>query len=295
LLPNNTCVKSTDTPPDSSGGGGGDGSNSGGVSASSSGAASSSPSSTPSASSTPSNNSNSSARPPYDSGDNIDQGQPQDSSRYIPQGTSNSACQNIASSVACKVIENCGLTFGADRCVGISSNVTCPNTYVVNGQKVCVLPAKTSGSGTSAGGAGSGSGSNGSAGKGECDPTAKTYDECMGRNKTPSAAETQKITDDLNREANKAIDDYNKAIKDDIDAFQREGIGFKNAPEQLRSSLNSLIPSAGSCENVVIEYHGWRKSIDCSLFEKFKLVFGWFLSIVTIYYIFQLAIKPVNK
>jgi hypothetical protein len=193
-------------------------------------------------------------------------------------------------------MENCQLTFGVGQCVGMSATQNCPNSYTINGQKFCVLKS-TSGSGSSAGsGTASGnSGSSGSASKGECDPTAKSYDECMGRNKTPDGTVTAKIKSDLETAANKALDDYTKSRNEDLDNTKRDGIDFKSAPDSLRSSVLALIPSYRTCQNVTFTFFKTTKTLDCALFEKFKLIMAWFCSIATAIYIFKLAVKPVER
>jgi hypothetical protein len=266
---------------------GNSGSSSGAVS---SGANTSTPSSSGAASSAPP------VKPPVSDTDNSDQGQPTGGSHYIPAGTSIAACRTQNSQTVCNDYQNCQLTFGVDKCVGMTSEQSCPNSYVLNGQKYCVLSGNgnsnsSSGTNTSAGG----SGSNSSKQKGECDPTAKNYDECMGRNEVPTESQTSKIKTDFDTAANKAIDDYNKAMKDDSEAFARDGIGFKSAPDSLKQAVLSHIPQASACQNITITFFNSTKSLNCALFEKFKLILAWFCSLVTIYYIYMLAIKPVQR
>jgi len=235
-------------------------------------------------------------KPPTDPGDNTDPGQSTGGSKPIPAGTSMPACLSQNSQQVCYDYQKCQLTFGVDKCVGITPDQNCPNQYVVNGQKYCVLPSASSGSGSSSGNTvSSGSAGSASSQSGECDPTKKSYDECMGRNKTPNATETSKINSDFNTAANKAIDDYTKLIKEDTEAFTRDGITFKTAPEALKQAVLSHIPQPSTCQPISFTYWNTTKYLNCQSFEKFKLILAWFCSLITLYYIFHLAIKPVQR
>ncbi|RYY72948.1 MAG: hypothetical protein EOO52_19980 [Gammaproteobacteria bacterium] len=268
----------------------------GGASSASGGAASSSPSGSASNGSSGSNTSAAPPKPPVGDSDNGDQGQPVTGSKPIPANTSPGACLTQNSAQVCNDFQNCQLTFGVGNCVGMSPEQTCPNQYVLNGQKYCVVANTGTGSSSGTAGSSGNSGSSGSASSaGECDPTKKSYDECMGRNKTPNATETSKINSDLVNAGNKAIDDYTKLIKEDTEAFTRDGITFKTAPDALKQAVLSHIPQASACQPITFTYFGTSKSLNCELFEKFKLILAWFCSLVTLYYIFHLAVKPVAR
>lgn len=281
-----SCVASGDSASSSGGGGSssGTGSSAGAASSAANGSSGSNTSTAPP------------PKPPISDTDNGDQGQSTSGSKSIPSGMSQTACLTQNSAQVCTDYQNCELTFGVGKCVGMTSDQNCPNQYLLNGQKYCVLSGSNSGSGSSSGNSGS-AGSSGSASSqaGECDPTKKSYDECMGRNKTPNATETSKINSDFNNAANKAIDDYLKVMKDDTDAVVRDGINFKTAPEALKQAVLSHIPQPSTCKPISFTYYNTTKSLDCAQFEKFKLILAWFCSLITIYYIFHLAIKPVPR
>jgi len=192
--------------------------------------------------------------------------------------------------------QNCELTFGVGNCSNTAT--PCPNFYKVNGQTFCVISgtgsSPSSGSNTS-GGTGGSNASSGTATSqaGECDPTAKSYDECMGRNKTPTDAEAQSIKDDFKNAGDKALTDYMTAIQDDLDNAKNNGVSFKDSPSQLKQFLNSIIPQPRPCQNIPFTFYGVTKNLNCLWFEKFKTIFGWFLYIITAIYIFKLAMRPV--
>jgi len=229
--------------------------------------------------------------------DNTSQTQNTQNSAQIPAGISYASCMASQSQSACTAIQNCQLTFGVNNCVGMTTDQNCPNQYAINGQKICVL--STSGTNTSSGSnASSGTGTgNGTATSqaGECDPTSKKYDECMGRHSTPTETETAKMGDDIKAASDKAMDDYAKAMKDNLDAAVQNGVGFKGAADGIKSAFLSHVPQASPCKNLEFKYLNTTKNLDCSMFEKFKIIMAWFLSIVTIIYIFKLAVRPVES
>lgn len=280
LLPNNTCAATN--------------SNSGSSSGAASSVNNSSPSSTGSSAA-------SSVKPPTSNTDNTDQNQSTSGSASIPPGTPKSVCTQSNSESACSVMENCELTFGVGRCAGVTGNITCPNSYIVNGQKVCVLPSQTSGSGSASSSANGNSGGSGSAGSassqaGECDPTAKSYDECMGRNKTPTTAQTKAITDKFKTDTDKALSDYEKLLKDDITAATSSGVPFKEASDNAKTSLLSFFPQAQECVPLTMTFKiVGTVTLNCEFFNMWKRLFGWFLSVSTAIYIYHISIRPVEK
>lgn len=214
LLPNNTCIESATSSQ---------------AAASSSGANSSSGNNTSSG-----NNSSvasSSPKLPTDPGDNTDQNQSTASSQSIPANTSNAECVANYSASACTALQNCKLTFGVDRCVGVTENITCPNSYVINGQKICVLPSSGS---NSSSGASSGSGS--SKGAGECDPESHGYLQCQQITGIKIPTEKGHFDDQkLQQEVQSAQDE----LKAKIDTVKQE----------LNSTIALHLNSGGSFED----------------------------------------------
>lgn len=231
-----------------------------------------------------------SSRPaiPIDTNDNVSPTQTTTLSQAIPADISNSQCKLSFSAEACKAIENCQLTFGVGKCLGVTGGQICPDSYVINGQKICVLTGSNSGASTSAGSGGSYSSS-----AMQCDPTKKDYDECMGRNETPTATQTQQIVDDLTTSGDAALDDYLEAVNTDIDDAKSNGVSFKEAPSQIKQALIAMIPQPRTCQNIPFTFYGKTVNLNCVWFEKFKTIFGWFLYIITAIYIFKLAMRPV--
>ncbi len=229
-------------------------------------------------------------KPPVSPSDNTSPSQPTTSSQPIPVGISNADCLSKFSAQACNAIQNCQLTFGSSSCFGVTSSQPCPNGYTINGQIICVNQAPV-GSGT---GSGTSSGSQSSQ-AGQCDPTAKSYDECMGRNRTPSQSDTQSIVDALNNKTQKSLDDYQQSRIDDIDQQTESGISFSNAPNQFKTFLSSYVPSAATCVPLSIDIKDIHAKIDCSIFALIKTGFAWFFSLMAVLYIWSIAMRPAPE
>jgi hypothetical protein len=227
-------------------------------------------------------------KPPVSPSDNTSPSQPTTSSQPIPAGISNADCLSKFSAQACNAIQNCQLTFGSSSCFGVTSSQPCPNRYTINGQIICVNQAPVgSGSGTSSG--------TQSSQAGQCDPTAKSYDECMGRNRTPSVSDTQSVIDALNNKNQKSLDDYQKSRTDDIKQQTESGISFANAPNQFKTFLSSYVPSAATCVPLSIDIKNIHAKIDCSIFALIKTGFAWFFSLMAAFYIWSIAMRPVPE
>ena len=118
----------------------------------------------------------------------------------------------------------------------------------------------------------------------------------MGRNKTPSAAETKAITDKFDSETTKLLADYEKINKDGIDDVKNNGVPFKNAADAIGSTVKSFIPQPQSCTPYVMSLGDFGNiTLECELFDMWKLLFGWFLSVATAIYIYHLSVRPVQR
>lgn len=117
----------------------------------------------------------------------------------------------------------------------------------------------------------------------------------MGVTKDTTQTQTQQISDDIKAAADDALDDYEEAVKADLEQFKNAGgISFKGAADGIKSAVLSHIPQPNTCQNIEFTYLGTTKNLDCEKFETFKIIMAWFLSIITIIYIFKLAIRPVG-
>ena len=146
---------------------------------------------------------------------------------------------------------------------------------------------------STAGGLGSGSGSSAPAGKGECDPTSSDYQECVGL--LTSVSDTQAADDKAKNDAaaTSAVDSMVKSVEDSV----KEENGFATAPTSFFDRINSSIFTASNsaCVAFSISILSFSEPIPCTLFDKFKALFGWFLYLFTTWTIFGIVKKPVER
>lgn len=150
-----------------------------------------------------------------------------------------------------------------------------------------------SGSGSSGGNSGGGGGDDDSGdddSSGDCDPTAKNYFECSGlvENATSSMA-------DFSGDVSSAVSTVHDQQINDIQQF--EGVPFNDKADFFRSKLESYLPSVPTCTPITItnSYFNVSATIPCEKFETIKSILAWLLSFSTVWYIFQLAVKPVDR
>lgn len=145
------------------------------------------------------------------------------------------------------------------------------------------------------GGNGSSSGSGSSDGTGECDPQSKDYAKCIGQINDVDDGLSDQIVGDATGEAEDRLNDSYDSLIEDVEEFSGIDSEFSGAPNQLMSALQGFLPAPVGCSNVPLTFMGHTASLDCNLFNDFKLAFGWFLSILTAAYIWSLATKPVQR
>lgn len=168
----------------------------------------------------------------------------------------------------------------------------------VSSQHSSINSGGSGGSAGSGSGSSAGSGSNTSAGAGECDPTAKNYLECISSEPDLDAAEqkTQDVKVQLQDQVNDGFDYVGEQFSQDVQSQVQQGVPFKNEPSALQSALMAYLPQPVACTDISIalprEHH---LVIKCDYFETFKLIFGWFLSVIAAMYIWSMATAPVDR
>jgi hypothetical protein len=140
---------------------------------------------------------------------------------------------------------------------------------------------------------GSGSGSSAPTGKGECDPTSSDYQECVRL--LTSVSDTQAADDKAKNDAaaTSAVDSFGKSVEDSLKVDD----GFAQAPRSLFDRINSSIFTASNsaCVAFSINILSFSQPIPCTLFDKFRALFGWFLYLFTTWTIFGIVKKPVER
>jgi uncharacterized membrane protein YgcG len=160
--------------------------------------------------------------------------------------------------------------------------------------------AASSGSNTSSG-TGTGSGTNGSSGStasqgaGQCDPTAKNYDTCMGRDKSPTDADKQSVINRFNSDVKGSLDSYSQTEISDINEHVSDGVPFAHTVNTIKETMLSFIPRAQSCHDLSFDLPHVKASIQCEKISWVKSVIAWFLSILCIFDLWRIATRPVER
>lgn len=127
---------------------------------------------------------------------------------------------------------------------------------------------------------------------GQCDPTAKNYNECVGLITSVSDTEKQTITDAVESKTDTGLTTWNSEQKSSIQGTSN-GLGISTSV--LDTMLNPFKISGQTCTSFTVNFLRTTRTLDCTKFEFFKKLFGWALYLYTIYYIFMLIIRPVEK
>lgn len=199
-----------------------------------------------------------------------------------------------------------GSSGGSASSSGNGNGGTCPEGQIsqgtLNGNAICVGQCPTgqywggvNGVYGCYGSGGSSAGSGSSDGTGECDPNSKDYAKCIGQLNDVDEGLSDQIIGDATGEAEDKMNEAYDSLTEDIENFSGIDNEFANSPNQLMSALQGFLPSPGACPNIPLTFMGQTASLDCNLFNDFKLAFGWFLSILTTVYIWSLATKPVER
>lgn len=176
-------------------------------------------------------------------------------------------------------------------------------------------------SGSSSGGSSGSSSGGGSGGGGECtgdhceeDGTVSGGGTCSERPVCEGDAELceiitqvwldrcgvsedqkQAILDEFKTDGETLLDGSFEDLEDDINEFGTTGVTFADEPGALQAAVEAFFPAPSSCSSIPIAYGGWTASLDCEYFNKFKQMFGWFLTVVTAMYIWSIAVQPVDR
>lgn len=112
---------------------------------------------------------------------------------------------------------------------------------------------------------------------------------------------SQDITDMVGQLEGWGDEMLDEAINSQIDGLENGISEFDDIAEGPVSTFGEMIkgflPQPVSCSVYVVEFP-WpvgTKSFDCEMFDTFKLIYGWFLSILVLIYCWHMAIQPVNR
>lgn len=128
-------------------------------------------------------------------------------------------------------------------------------------------------------------------GAGDCDPTATNYSECIGQTEVADESLAGDIKSEQDQTAQSKIDEYTEAMTD----FVNDNQSLDSESGVIESMLTGLIPTAGTCSAQTVSFAKISVGINCEKLNQFKVYFGWFLYIITVYYLFHLALTPIES
>ncbi len=114
---------------------------------------------------------------------------------------------------------------------------------------------------------------------------------CASENLTESVNESEN-PGEIDKES-----EFTTLIDTGLDAITGTGEqGVDTQANALGDVVTGLLPSAGSCSDPVISFFGKGQVVlSCSKLADFRDILGWMLYILTAYYLFNLAMKPIES
>lgn len=128
--------------------------------------------------------------------------------------------------------------------------------------------------------------------KGQCDPTSKDYQQCVGLLSSVSDTEKQSITSSVETATDTGLTTWNTEQKNSVQG-NSNGLGVSTSV--LDTMLNPFKITGQACISFNVNFLKVTRTLDCTKFEFFKRLFGWALYMYTIYYIFMLLMRPVER
>lgn len=124
---------------------------------------------------------------------------------------------------------------------------------------------------------------------GQCDPTAKNYQECVGliTSITDTYLNDQRTT--LDTAATTQADLYKTTRQNDINSLTTDGLGISTASN--RNAANPLALSSTTCQPYSFTFLGRSVTINCDFADKVKAVLYWFFYLVTIHQLFFITFR----
>lgn len=130
-------------------------------------------------------------------------------------------------------------------------------------------------------------------GVGDCDPTDDNYAVCISYLEEVGDSYADDLVVDANNEATSLLDGFQSQAEDFIGTADDNVLAAE--PGLLQSAVLELIPVPSECVQVSIPFPMMTFDLKCERFNEFKVIFGWFLYITTIIYLFYLALTPIES
>lgn len=124
---------------------------------------------------------------------------------------------------------------------------------------------------------------------GQCDPTAKNYQECVGL--ITSVADTF-VADQrtaLDASGTTQADAYKTARQNDINTVTSDGLGVSTTSN--RSLVNPLALASSTCQPYTFTFMSRSFTLNCDWSDKLKLVLAWACYLITLHQIFVVTFR----
>ncbi len=105
-------------------------------------------------------------------------------------------------------------------------------------------------------------------------------------------SETDETSADFidNEKADSDLEGYDAAVQDSLnqDSPMQE-------PSAVAESVKQVLPSYHACQQFIIQFSSFPMAVPCDRFEEWKQILAWVLYMWTVFYLFDLVLRPVDS
>jgi len=127
---------------------------------------------------------------------------------------------------------------------------------------------------------------------GQCDPTAKNYQECVGLLTSATDTKSDELKNALKTEGDTVLTTAYDSVKTSV---QGTSNGLSVTTSGINGLINTFIFQPVTCQPMTITIGPITKAITCERFNFLKTAFAWALYAFTCFYLYSLFFKPVEK
>ena len=93
-----------------------------------------------------------------------------------------------------------------------------------------------------------------------------------------------------NEKADSDLEGYDAAVQDSLnqDSPMQE-------PSAVAESVKQVLPSYHACQQFIIQFSSFPMAVPCDRFEEWKQILAWVLYMWTVFYLFDLVLRPVDS
>lgn len=121
-------------------------------------------------------------------------------------------------------------------------------------------------------------------GAGDCDPTAANYAECIGQNVNITDTFDDELLAGADGEAQSGILDYGDALIDSLGDGTSGIAGSSGIGDDITDAFDT-----GSCSDLGFTFQGHTVEITCAGTQRLRTVLAWAFSLLTLFFLFNLA------